>query len=391
METIPTPGSPKKPRATLYQVVIDDIMGSIESGAFSFDHPICTESRLMERYGISRITARRAMTELENRGVLYRKRGVGSFVSRDIYARQAAPQAAPNNLFAFIFPFNISRTGLTAAFQAANSLLLQKGCYASIYITEDDIPLRGRTVLNQLAGMNVAGVAYYPKTSDIHMSLLNQIIFRGKPVVIMDIPSNCPYISSVTSDNLGGSRQLMEHLLSLGHRRIAYISGVGPEERQTVCDRIAGYVMAHEKAGLPLRSEFIITDMRENLRRAPREGSGQTELLLQVQSLIRQGVTAIMAEHDELAFDILMACRELNISVPRDLSVCGFDDSEWAHMLPGAITTIRQDQEQIGRHVAELLMDNKGGLAGTARNLVVPTRLVTGTTTGPRPKEAQAD
>ena len=110
-----------------------------------------------------------------------------------------------------------------------------------------------------------------------------------------------------------------------------------------------------------------------------------------VKSLISQGVTAIMAEHDELAFDILMACRELNISVPKDLSVCGFDDSEWAHMLPGAITTIRQDQEQIGRHVAELLLARMGNPLKTAQDLVVPTKLVVGNTTGPKPKDAPID
>ena len=384
-----TPANNKKTRVPLYQVVIDDIMESILSGSFSFDHPICTESRLMEKYNISRITARRAMTELENKGILYRKRGVGSFVSKDIYAKKSAPQPA-NNLFAFIFPFNISRTGLSYAFKAANNLLIQKGYYASIYITEDDLPSRGRTVLNQLVNMNVAGVAYYPKSSDIHISILNQLIFQGKPVVIMDIPSNCPYISSVTSDNLSGAVQLTEHLISFGHRRIAYISGVGQEARRTVCDRIAGYIMAHEKAGLPLRGEYIVTDMSENMRRLPAEG-GHTELANQVQSLVKQGVTAIMAEHDELAFDILMACRDLGINVPRDLSVCGFDDSEWAHMLPGIITTVRQDQDQIGRHVAELLLERIGNPLQTAQNMVVPTKVVVGNTTGPKPKDAVSD
>ncbi len=368
----------------LYQVVIDDIMESIQSGAFSFDHPICTESKLMEKYSISRITARRAMTELENKGILYRKRGVGSFVSRDIYQKEAQPQAA-NNLFAFIFPFNISRTGLTAAFQSANHLLTGQGCYASIYITEDDPPSRGRTILNQLAAMHVAGVAYYPKTSDIHINTLNQLVFSGKPVVIMDIPSNCPYISSVTSDNLGGATQLVEHLVSLGHKRIAYLSGVEPEERRTVCDRVAGYVLAHEKAGLPLRSEYIVTDMVESLRTGISAGD-PGPLGEKIKALMKLGVTAIMAEHDELAFQILMVCKDLNISVPKDLSVCGFDDSEWAHMLPGAITTIRQDQDLIGRHVAELLLDRVGGPVKPAQNIVVPTRLLVGTTTGECPR-----
>ncbi len=372
---------------TLYQVVIDDIMESIQSGAFSFDHPICTESKLMEKYNISRITARRAMTELENKGILYRKRGVGSFVSRDIYQKEAQPQAV-SSLFAFIYPFNISRTGLTAAYQSANHLLTSQGCYASIYITEDDPPSRGRTILNQLATMHVAGVAYYPKTSDIHISVLNQLVFSGKPVVIMDIPSNCPYISSVTSDNLGGAMQLVEHLSSLGHKRIAYLAGVGPEERRTVCDRVAGYVLGHEKAGLPLRSELIITDMVESLRRGSTAGD-PGPLGEKIKALMKQGVTAIMAEHDELAFQILMVCKDLNICVPRDLSVCGFDDSEWAHMLPGAITTVRQDQERIGKHVAELLLDRVGGSVKPAQNIVVPTKLMVGTTTGECPKNGK--
>ena len=367
-------------QTTLYQVVVDDIMESIQGGSFSFDHPICTESKLMEKYGISRITARRAMTELENKGILYRKRGVGSFVSRDIYQKEAQPQAV-SSLFAFIFPFNISRTGLTSAFQAANHLLTGQGCYASIYITEDDPPSRGRIILNQLANMHVAGVAYYPKTSDIHINTLNQLVFSGKPVVIMDIPSNCPYISSVTSDNLGGATQLMEHLIALGHRRIAYMSGVGPEERRTVCDRVAGYVLAHEKAGLPLKSEYIVTDMVESLRQGSTAGDPGV-LGERIKALMSQGVTAIMAEHDELAFQILMVCKDLNISIPRDLSVCGFDDSEWAHMLPGAITTVRQDQEMIGRHVAELLLGHMGNPVKPAQNIIVPTKLMVGTTTG---------
>ncbi len=376
---------PKKgtSQPTLYQVVIDDILESIQSGAFSFDHPICTESKLMDKYSISRITARRAMTELENKGILYRKRGVGSFVSRDIYQKEAQ-QKAVSSLFAFIFPFNISRTGLTTAFQSANRLLTEQGCYASIYITEDTPPSQGRTILNQLTAMHVAGVAYYPKTSDIHINVLNQLVFSGKPVVIMDIPSNCPYISSVTSDNLGGAMQLVEYLASLGHKRIAYLSGVGPEERRTVCDRVAGYVLGHEKAGLPLRSEFIITDMVESLRQGSTAGD-PGPLGERIKSLMKQGVTAIMAEHDELAFQTLMVCKELGISVPRDLSVCGFDDSEWAHMLPGAITTVRQDQEQIGRHVVQLLLDRAGGPVKPAQNIVVPTKLMVGSTTGECP------
>lgn len=69
-----------KKKTPFYQIIIDDILAQIAAGSFSYDQPICTENSLIEQYGFSRITVRRAMTELENRGILYRKRGVGSFV-----------------------------------------------------------------------------------------------------------------------------------------------------------------------------------------------------------------------------------------------------------------------------------------------------------------------
>ena len=83
-----------KKKTPFYQIIIDDILAQIAAGSFSYDQPICTENSLIEQYGFSRITVRRAMTELENRGILYRKRGVGSFVC---HPEELAP-ALPENV-----------------------------------------------------------------------------------------------------------------------------------------------------------------------------------------------------------------------------------------------------------------------------------------------------
>lgn len=373
------PSGADRPR-TLYQVVIDEILAAIERGAFSFDQPICTENKLMEQFGVSRITARRAMTELENRGILYRKRGVGSFVARDVY--QKRPKAGPTSkLFAFIFPFNLSRSGLSAAFQAANQTLLQNGCAASIYITEGDAEARGRAFLSQLIHSDIAGVAYYPKTADIHQELLNHLIFQGKPVIIIDLPSPSRYIASVSSDNYGGSVQLMEHLLALGHRRIAYASGLPPYERKTLSDRFDGYILSLARAGLPVDSSLIVTTLSEGFRRQPGEDALPTQLHTTVRSLMARGVTAVLCEHDQLAYEMAIACRELRIKVPEQLSICGFDHSEWAHMLPDGITTMRQNMEEVGQKTAELLLEAFDGHMAEARQVIIPTRLVVGGTT----------
>ncbi len=161
-------GRQPKPKP-LYQNVMDDILTAIDSGGFSFDKPICTESGLMDKYGYSRITVRRALDELENMGVLYRKRGVGSFVSRDSYLSSKEDSVSvAGKLFAFIWPFNISRTSLAVTFQSANDYLLAHGCYGSVFITEDEGEKKSSMVLSRLAHTDVAGIAYYPLKNDIH-------------------------------------------------------------------------------------------------------------------------------------------------------------------------------------------------------------------------------
>ncbi|MCL2867135.1 MAG: GntR family transcriptional regulator [Clostridia bacterium] len=380
----PAPGKP----SPLYQVMIDDILTQIDEGEFSFNQPICTENKLMEKHGVSRITARRAMTELENRGILYRKRGVGSFVSRDVYQRKQPPihtvnsaSSSTSKLFAFIFPFSLHHSGLKAAFQAANTALLRAGYAASIYITEDEANTRGRTFLNQLIRSDIAGVAYYPKTADIHLNLLNHLIFQGKSVVLIDLPSPSRYISSVSSDNYGGSVQLMEYLLALGHRRIAYVAGLSPDARRTLGDRLDGYVLSLHRAGLTVDADLIVTALTEDFRRAPGADGSPTQVHATARALLAQGVTAILCEHDQLAYELTVACREMRVRVPEQLSICGFDNSEWAGMLPGGITTVQQNMEQVGQHTASLLLEGLHAPLSQARQIVVPTHLVTGATT----------
>lgn len=381
-------GSHKQP---FYREIINDIMAILSCGNFSYDQPLCTENSLMEKYGYSRITVRRALDELEKQGILYRKRGVGSFVSRELYSEETFPVPSQmGKLFPFILPFCISRTGLTAIFQAASHYLLDKGCYVSIYLSEKEGENRGQMILNRLLDMDVAGIAYYPQTSIIPIEQLNRFLFAGKPAVVMDIPSGSPYIPSVISDNLSGSMMLMQHLLGLGHRKIAYLSGVSPAARLTISDRLAGYVLALSEAKIPITPQFIYTDISEDDRSAPISSPHSLRAILS--TLLHMGVTAVAAEHDGIAYDILLCCRELGIDVPGQLSVCGFDNSECATALSNStpsmrITTIAQNQAKIGRKVAELLWE---GLCHPIRRqtpIVVPVSFVPGNTTGKAPEK----
>lgn len=372
----------------LYAQIVDSIMAQIHAGTFSFDAPICTEAELMERFGVSRITVRHALTQLENQGILYRKRGVGSFVNPDIYQNPASEaEAAPakaNRVFAFVMPFNIARTGLTGSIQEATNYLNERDCFTSIYISGENGENRGRRILQRLTQMDIAGIAYYPFTSNIHLETLNELMFNGKPVVLMDLPSRVAHLPSVTSDNLGGERALIHHLTALGHRHIAFLSGIPVTARETLGDRYSGYLLGLADSGIKLDPALVCTETNPAARALPADAAGSMASV--IRAFREKGATAIVCEHDEMAYYVLQCCRELGVRVPEDISVCGFDDNEWATMLlDRRTTTVAQDWPAIGRTVAELLYAGTENPLSVHSPVVIPTRFVPGNTTGPAP------
>ena len=271
---------------------------------------------------------------------------------------------------------------------APSDYLLSKGCYSSIYIADEREDKTGRSILEKLLSMNVAGVAYYPRTSHVHLELLNQFLFSGRSVVVMDVPSTSPCIPSVLSDNLSGSRMLTEHLIALGHTNIAYLSGISPSDRLTIGERLSGYMLALSAHKIPIHREWIRTDIKYEKRLAPLSDPNSLRSILK--ELVNEGVTAVLAEHDSFAHDILLCCLDVGISVPQTLNVCGFDNSEWASALSNnnpsfSITTIAQDQAAIGKDVAKLLYNGVGAPITQAQTVTVPVRLIEGNTTGPAP------
>ena len=110
----------------------------------------------------------------------------------------------------------------------------------------------------------------------------------------------------------------------------------------------------------------------------------------EIRRLLDLNVTAIMAEHDQMACYMLLCCRDMGIAVPEQLSICGFDADQWSTLVyqstgRGRITTIFQDQETIGTRVGELLYEGSREGLRFCGTTVVPVSFIPGDTTGPVP------
>ena len=173
-------------------------------------------------------------------------------------------------------------------------------------------------------------------------------------------------VNYVDVDNVGGARMAVEHLVRLGHTRIATITG--PLRMAHGRDRLAGYRQALEAHQLPMDGNLIVEGDYT-------EASGS----IGAQRLLAASPTAIFVASDIMAIGALKALREAGLQVPEDAALVGFDDIPIAAAVEPALTTVRQPIERLGSMAAELLLnllEHPPDASAPANRIVLPTRLV---------------
>ncbi|MBC8134422.1 MAG: LacI family DNA-binding transcriptional regulator [Fibrella sp.] len=154
---------------------------------------------------------------------------------------------------------------------------------------------------------------------------------------------------SIISDSFGGAHTATRHLIGLGHRRIGFFLGGLP--MGTFQYRESGYLSALFSAGITPNPDWVI-GASENVAR----------LLAELRTVLTSPdrPTAIVAANDHNALMVLRLCSEVGLRVPRDLSVIGFDDIEFASHASPALTTVRVNKEFMGRYAVRRLWERIG-------------------------------
>jgi LacI family transcriptional regulator len=204
---------------------------------------------------------------------------------------------------------------------------------------------------------------------------LEQLLNHGYRFVVVDplLPLNAR-IPAVSAANAAGATQAMQHLLELGHRRIAAVTG--PRGGKASVDRRRGYYAALAEAGIAPDPQLEV----EGDFRIP-SGAELTARLLD----LPEPPTAVFAFNDNMAIGALRAARARGIRVPEELSVVGFDDLEEAEIVTPALTTVRQPLAEMGRIAVSLLLRLLEGQRLEALHVELATRLVVrGSTAPPR-------
>lgn len=225
---------------------------------------------------------------------------------------------------------------------------------------------RERSYLTRLEQQRVQGVLITPV--DPEDPVFDQLTQRGTPVVIVDRTRSLNTHCSVAVDDVLGGRLAVDHLLDLGHERIAFVGG--PERIGQVRDRVTGARLALEEAGhSPDRLVVVAT---EALTVA--EGRHAGERIAGMPAGVRP--TAAFCGNDLVALGLLQQCVSMGVRVPEDLAIVGYDDIDFAAAAAVPLTSVRQPRRELGRTAAELLIDEASNPDHQHRQVVFTPELV---------------
>ncbi|MDO5061008.1 MAG: LacI family DNA-binding transcriptional regulator [Actinomycetaceae bacterium] len=194
------------------------------------------------------------------------------------------------------------------------------------------------------------------------------------PVVVADSALAHKY-PSVNADQRTGMRSAMQHLLDLGHKQIAHVTG--PKNSQSAFIREEEWQKALTTAGLPIHPAYAGDWSARSGYEAGKKIAAQNQ------------VTAVMCANDEIAFGVIRALFEAGLRVPEDVSVIGFDGIELGEFVPVPLTTVRQDFAKAGRTLVELALKQiETGMIADDYEELIPTELILRESTAPmRPRK----
>lgn len=247
----------------------------------------------------------------------------------------------------------------------------------TVLVSDRPDPLDRRALVDQLADGSYDGVMLTTTTRD--STLPRDLTERQVPHVLVNRVLDHPESPSCTFDNIDGSAQVARLLVDLGHRTIGAI--FGPVDTSTGRDRAAGLQDALRTFGRPLR--------RRRIRRASAfEHDTGCRLAHELLSMSPRP-TAIVCANDVLALGALSAARELNLSVPTEVTVVGFDDIAMAAWPLVDLTTVRCDLLVLASRSVEQLAERLSDVSHENALVRVPVELVARGTHAPPPGGAQ--
>ncbi|MBB6670882.1 GntR family transcriptional regulator [Cohnella nanjingensis] len=377
------------PRIPLYTQIRQYIRDQIERKAWLPGDRIPSENELAGRFNVSRITVKNALSKLNEEGLIFRVQGKGSFISPDpfgeplIYAPDAALGGKNKGLVAYLMPRLVN--SFTARMLDGVEAELAKHGYRLIFCKTKDSQEIEKEVLQEVIQLGVKGIIIFPVDGETYSEDILRLTLIDFPLVVIDrylrgIETNCVY-----ADNVEGARMATEHLISLNHTKIGFLSTVYPGTT-SLEDRLVGYEKALAEHHIPVEHRLRLTHFApEPMNTVLDEGIADETAKKEMQLYLKENpdMSAVFAVNSAVGLTLIEAAVDMGIRVPEDLSVVFFDNYELAALSAIPPTCVSQDELEIGKEAVRLLVSVIDNPKKERSRVVLPNKLIVRKSTAP--------
>ncbi|WP_254651168.1 LacI family DNA-binding transcriptional regulator [Streptomyces sp. GbtcB7] len=234
--------------------------------------------------------------------------------------------------------------------------------YSLLLIDTEDDPARELRVVQELHARRVDGVLIAP--SKRRAPAMKFLAERGIPTVVIDRFVSKKF-DQVGVENTESTATLVDHLVEVGHRRIAMISGF--PGLSTTSERVSGFEKGLERHGLAADPQLMISGHGDE-----QHANDAVHRLLALPG----PPTALITGNNLMTIGAMRALTELDLEVPRDVALAGFDDFPWADLFRPRLTTVAQPSSEIGQTAVQLLVQRIADPERPPRTLRLASRFM---------------
>lgn len=358
-------------RLPLYAVIMEDIKARISDGTYHPDDRLPSEKELMASYGVSRIVAVNALTNLVKEGLIYRVPGRGSFVSGKTIPEQL-PKARPatqmetGKTLGLLIP-HIDDPFVIQLVNRLNQEANQRGYYFPLFITSQNPEYEKNSI--SFLQQQAQGMILFPCNADTYNDAILSMVVQKYPFVLVDRRLPGLEANYVGTDNGLGAKIAFEYLFSLGHHNVA-LCCTTPLSTYSTGKRLEGYLEALKSSSDLLNPSLVVHNLFER----------ESQEVFREMLRNRKATAAICLDIRDFEICRKIAA-ELDLDIPRDLSVITFDNPNFHDWSLNTATHIRQNEEEIAKAAIELLLRQIQADFSLCEVIEIPPKLEIGYTT----------
>jgi DNA-binding LacI/PurR family transcriptional regulator/biotin operon repressor len=360
----------------LYEQIYVYIVQEIKEGRLKEGDRVSSEKELAEQFGVSRITSKKALEKLADSGVIKRIQGKGSFVADSIIGGQEPKHYSEvkpslvleddNRLIGFIIPDFSDEFGLRLL-RSMEKRSAEHNYQLIIKRTCGDRDEEKRAI-DLFMGLGIKGLIVTPIHGQHYNSELLRLVLDRFPIVLADRYLKGIPVCSVYTDNKKAAMDLTRHLISKGHKKIAFLSP--PEENtSTLEERLLGYTFAFTQEGMNLNKDYVLTNLKGTLPMKI-NGTAIESDKETIKHFLKQhpDVKAFVASEFLIATMLAQVIHSMGKSLEEFEIVCF--DSLNDYLGQPIFTHIKQDEKRMGELAVDMLISQLHGAAVPELNII---------------------